>query len=468
MKTIAWVVPWVLLTVGCDRKEAERRLDPPPPSKNDDLRRIKSATPAACEGEVALQVAAPAHQEIVNAIEAAKRDGFESELGPAKDLPDIAAKIEAAKKQLAEDLAPAKPEKPIHEKPKYSGAWPISGRCRGRYNENEGIVIQADGKYYVVKDSEPCETPYVNGFVENTGETVTLALGRDGREADVVVLKDRETYLDDQKAYRDKVARAQADYQQAVKDYPQRVREWQDEVAAAARKRQSTVATRDNLAKQWLVVLGCTGTSAAMTAPPVPARHDGVDPDCYGEGQICSKARLADAEALDDLVSGAITKAGFPAGCYQVRYIAGDNGGKDTISVMVTADCKSGTSTSKSLLGQLANMLTRLVAGKPLARNVDLVQVTDGDKIEAQAPLAAVATKIEVSEKPAARRTDVPESTSPPATPAPPTAPRADEPRTSGDRRTPAADGCDEVSCAVNKYDAPCCAKFKKAAKPPD
>lgn len=454
-------------------KAASSASAPKPPSKQDDLARIEKAKKGACADDVvALQVGSPDHIEIVEAIQDAMAHGFGGDLGAMKDIPDIASKIEAVQKDLG-GQPPAKPDKPTYDKPTYSGTWPISGLCRGRYEGDQGIVLQANGKYYVIKDAEPCDTPYVNGYVESTGETVTLDLGRDGRSADVVEVKDRETYEDDQKAYRDEVAQAQADYQQAVKDYPQQLRDWHDETAAFERKQQSAFQTRDSLAKKWMVALGCPG---APELAGLSHGRTGVDPDCYGDGKICKKERVADAEALDELVSQTIAKAGW--NCHQVRYIAGDKGHADAISITVSAGCVAGLDyPSRGQVAQLAATLRRTIVGSPVIKNVDLLQVTDGDEIDVELPithgmtsrgtnaLPQHVTKNEEASAPAPSPPS-PAPSSPSPTSSPPSSP--DVARPSDEATTAPTNGCDEVSCDLNKYEGPCCAKFKKQPKPAD
>ncbi|MCE9574545.1 MAG: hypothetical protein K8W52_15460 [Deltaproteobacteria bacterium] len=206
-----------------------------------------------------------------------------SELGQVLEVPVILEKMSTAFEDSTV-APPEKPEKPTYEKPLYSGAWPIAGLCRGRYNEDEGIVIQAGGRYFVVKQAEPCETPYVNGFVEDDGEPVTLNLGRDGRVADVVRLTDRETYIDDQRAYREQVAQAQSDFKASVAAYPQLLREWEADVAATARKRAAALSSRDELVRRWREVLGCdrAQTAASPPAPAAPGRDSPAPQDAPG------------------------------------------------------------------------------------------------------------------------------------------------------------------------------------------
>jgi hypothetical protein len=58
------------------------------------MHRVRNARFAACSA--ALDVTAPAHVEIVDAVVAANQAGFRAELGGALELPAIAASIEAA------------------------------------------------------------------------------------------------------------------------------------------------------------------------------------------------------------------------------------------------------------------------------------------------------------------------------------------------------------------------------------
>jgi hypothetical protein len=60
------------------------------------INRVRNARFAACKAGVALDAAAPAHVEIVDAIAAASRAGFDAELGNATELLAIDAAIETA------------------------------------------------------------------------------------------------------------------------------------------------------------------------------------------------------------------------------------------------------------------------------------------------------------------------------------------------------------------------------------
>ncbi len=74
---------------------------------------------------------------------------------------------------------------------------------------------------FVIDGAEMPNSPFItelNGYVEDTGRTITLDLGRNGREATVVKISSIETYRDDQHEYQANVAEAQGTYRAAVAD----------------------------------------------------------------------------------------------------------------------------------------------------------------------------------------------------------------------------------------------------------
>ena len=112
-----------------------------------------------------------------------------------------------------------------------------------------------------------------------------------------------------------------------------------------------------------------------------------VDPDCYDAGLICKKERLGDAEELATMLAPLLTPQGWPSGCFEVRFIAGDAGGPDAISVTVSGKPGLGPTRcrdqdagapSKTKLEKLADALQRAVDSSRVSRNVDIVQLTDG------------------------------------------------------------------------------------------
>lgn len=107
-----------------------------------------------------------------------------------------------------------RPEKP--EKPSYAGAFHLSGSIKKCYQD--GIVVRGRGKYFFVKDAQCPNLRRVNGYVESDlmGTTIDVDIGRDGREAEVVTLSDRETAQDDREVFNDEII---PDYRKELRRY---------------------------------------------------------------------------------------------------------------------------------------------------------------------------------------------------------------------------------------------------------
>jgi hypothetical protein len=118
-----------------------------------------------------------------------------------KRLDDIASEEEKDKA-----AAPNIPEKPKNEPPKYDGAYQLTGRVRKCYAD--GVLLSKGKKYYFIKDARCPDVDILYGYVEETFGTVQADIGRDGREAVVVTISDKETAQDDR-----------ADHRKAVKEY---------------------------------------------------------------------------------------------------------------------------------------------------------------------------------------------------------------------------------------------------------
>jgi hypothetical protein len=123
--------------------------------------------------------------------------------------------------QLRNAVGPASPPAPEYEPPEYVGAFWVSGTYRPQDKEH-GVLVEAGGKFFAIENA--AEPPYVtgriSGYVDPTGRTVTTEIGRLGREAQVVRVSSRETYLDDRRAYKEELARVAAEYKQNLRDYP--------------------------------------------------------------------------------------------------------------------------------------------------------------------------------------------------------------------------------------------------------
>lgn len=64
-----------------------------------------------------------------------------------------------------------------------------------------------------------------------------------------------------------------------------------------------------------------------------------VSPDCFAEEMrevsLCAQNRIEDAEAADRLLAPVIARHGWSRGCYELQYVAGDNGGPDTLLISI-------------------------------------------------------------------------------------------------------------------------------------
>ena len=122
----------------------------------------------------------------------------------------------------------ARPDKPVYNKPEYRGAFFLSGINRGTFELwAHTIVVQQGEQFYLVAPVDPDRilTVEVKGWVAYEFEadgairTEDVDIGRGGRKARSVLLKDKETYDDDQRKYADDVKNAQAEYRQNLTDY---------------------------------------------------------------------------------------------------------------------------------------------------------------------------------------------------------------------------------------------------------
>lgn len=148
---------------------------------------------------------------------------------PGLHIDELRPKLErlvALESELPKDVeVPPVPEKPVHEPPKYMGVFQLSGAVRTCYKD--GVLMAARGKYYFVRDAVCPDAPLLTGFVEETGETVDADIGRDGREAIVVRIADRESAADDRADHRKAVAEYEAEFKKKTEEYKKALAERQ-------------------------------------------------------------------------------------------------------------------------------------------------------------------------------------------------------------------------------------------------
>lgn len=139
-----------------------------------------------------------------------RNESAEQLLGDLSRLQEEANTAEAA---LAE--VPVKPE---YELPKYTGAFYLEGTVKKCYDD--GVAIQSGSKYYFLRDGKCPEIANVlRGYVEATFNTVELDLGRSGRSATVVDIRDKETADDDRARYRTEIAEYQKEYKRSLEEF---------------------------------------------------------------------------------------------------------------------------------------------------------------------------------------------------------------------------------------------------------
>jgi hypothetical protein len=141
--------------------------------------------------------------------------------------------------------APNIPPKPEHNPPKYAGAYPLSGAVRKCYKD--GVVLQAGAKFYFIDDAKCLDANYLRGYVEPEGRTINVDIGRDGRDAEVVKISDKESAADDRAAHNKAVADYEADYAKKLKEYQDATNGKEAVVAALEKRRGDRKKEREEL-----------------------------------------------------------------------------------------------------------------------------------------------------------------------------------------------------------------------------
>ena len=122
-------------------------------------------------------------------------------------LPD--QELEARRSRRADELvkeleALHRSTEEIPDRPVYDGAFRVGGAVRQCYKD--GVVLEAQGKLYFIRNAVCPDESLLHGWVDDTGDTVTLDLGRNGREARVVDISDKEKAQDDRKEFNARMA----------------------------------------------------------------------------------------------------------------------------------------------------------------------------------------------------------------------------------------------------------------------
>jgi hypothetical protein len=155
-----------------------------------------------------------AFSNLLRAIDAAKPNADLKAYDRVR-VPTLVAAVERLEALNQEAAANTTEPAPAPEKPEYDGAFYLHGSIKRCYGD--GVLLVSGNTYYFLRDGACPTSSFVTrleGYVEKTGETETADIGRDGREAHVVILADREKMLDDKAAF----ATAMAEYREALRE----------------------------------------------------------------------------------------------------------------------------------------------------------------------------------------------------------------------------------------------------------
>jgi hypothetical protein len=166
-----------------------------------------------------------------------------------------------AVEEADEKEAPLIPPKPEHEPPKYNGTFHLWGQVRKCYKD--GVVLEAGEKFYFVSDAVCPDGTSLHGFVEESGRTVHIDIGRDGRDAIVVKIGDKESERDDRAAHNKAVADYEADYAKKLKEYQDATRGNATLLASLETRRIARNADREAISRSLDPVLLALAKEAA-------------------------------------------------------------------------------------------------------------------------------------------------------------------------------------------------------------
>ncbi|MBK8942201.1 MAG: hypothetical protein IPM79_32495 [Polyangiaceae bacterium] len=189
----------------------------------------------------------------------------------AKAIESIDAADGALK--AARDQAPNEPWPPTLTSVAPMKVKHVSGIYRGPFDEG-GIVVESGGEYFLIENgTPPLIATILHGYVEDTGRTVTLSIGRAGRVAKVVTISSKETYDDDLRDHRDRVAEGlQKDREERLR-YEQDRRRYLSALPLANKKTKDESARADKARGILLAETRakfCPGAPAAKANSAVP------------------------------------------------------------------------------------------------------------------------------------------------------------------------------------------------------
>lgn len=148
------------------------------------------------------------------------KDLNETSINESFQIDFLNSKIEQEKKDM------------VYEKPKYNGAFALSGTFRQVYydeNKGSGIIVELNDNSFVFVLGSGCVNTFGGncvpgiwfdgGYVEDAQELIHLNIGRNGRNALVVKSRDIETFRDDQKKYQEEIIAAKNKSIESQKQY---------------------------------------------------------------------------------------------------------------------------------------------------------------------------------------------------------------------------------------------------------
>ncbi len=291
MKRAAWLLlPLAAAVFGCRRspdsggppaelaQPAPSASTPGAPTKDEAIQSAWQAFKATADkGPQERRAAYTALVALVSGQEAAAVAGGVPDLRTGTIQPLLHRLAELERQEQGAALPPV-PDKPEHDAPKYMGAFPLGGRVHTCYKD--GVLLQSAKKYYFIKDAVCPDAPLLHGFVEDTGETIMADVGRDGREATVVRIADRESASDDRAAHRKAVAEYEKDYREKTEEYRKALADRQAAERALGPDAKARSAEMEKLRKQIdgaLVAVLKGGTAPSASAPSPSSTAMSID-----------------------------------------------------------------------------------------------------------------------------------------------------------------------------------------------
>ncbi|MBN4050271.1 hypothetical protein JYT28_00795 [Desulfobulbus sp. AH-315-M07] len=201
-------------------------------------------------------------------VDTGRYDGF---LNPGADtilkrLDELGREEQEAQ---AEEEAVGLPDQPKLELAKYSGAFRLSGTVKKCHTD--GVAIKSGRKYYFIKDAVCPDRRILYGYVEDALTTVMLDIGRDGREAKVVTISDKESAQDDRRSHRALQKEQRAEHQSKLKAYRAAVNDNRDLLRRLKKEAAARATETKKLRRELDKILEKMASSEGMPPPPSSA-----------------------------------------------------------------------------------------------------------------------------------------------------------------------------------------------------